>query len=64
MSESKREIEMLEMGKELSVCPSCGYENGFHNMFKKEPYGGNIKWLLICPQCGSTFNIGLSVPKN
>ena len=53
------EIKDVVMEDEFKVCPSCGYEDGFHSMFRKE--GGVTKWLFICPSCHDIFNIGFKV---
>ena len=53
------EIKNVEMEDEFKVCPSCGYEDGFHSMFRKE--GDVTKWLFICPSCHKIFNIGFTV---
>ncbi len=46
----------IEMDNEFKVCPSCGYEDGFHSMLKKEK--DVTKWLFICPTCHNVFDIG------
>ena len=46
----------IEMDDEFKVCPSCGYEDGFHSMLKKE--NDVTKWLFICPTCHNVFDIG------
>ncbi|MFC1886388.1 hypothetical protein ACFLZM_04965 [Thermodesulfobacteriota bacterium] len=57
------EIKAVEMkNNEFKVCPSCGYEDGFHSMFKKE--GSFTKWLFICPSCQTVFDIGFTVPSD
>jgi transposase-like protein len=53
------EIINLKWEDEFKVCPSCGYRDGFHSMFKKENDG--TKWLFICPSCHSVFDIGYTV---
>lgn len=53
------EINNIKMEDEFKVCPSCGYRDGFHSMFKKE--GSVTKWLFICPSCHEVFNVGLKV---
>ena len=53
------EIIQIEMGDELKVCPQCGYEDGFHSMFRSE--GDHTCWLFICPSCHSVFDAGLKV---
>ncbi|MEN8258057.1 MAG: hypothetical protein ABFS09_09390 [Thermodesulfobacteriota bacterium] len=50
------EIREVAMGDEFKICPSCGYEDGFHSMFKRE--NGVLKWLFICPACHDVFDIG------
>lgn len=47
-----------EMQEEFRSCPTCGYRDGFHSMFKREE--GAIKWLFICPSCHDVFDIGLT----
>lgn len=53
-----QEIKKLEMGAEFRVCPSCGYRDGFHSMFKKDR--DITRWLFICPSCHEIFDIGLT----
>ncbi|MCF8083695.1 MAG: hypothetical protein K9M96_11400 [Deltaproteobacteria bacterium] len=53
------EIKAVEMGDEFKACPSCGYADGFHSMFKKEDHV--TRWLFICPSCHEVFDIGFSV---
>ena len=55
------EVKMVETGDDFKVCPVCGYEDGFHSMFKKD--GEATKWLFICPSCHNVFDIGLTVPR-
>ncbi len=52
-------INKVEMGEEFKICPECGYQDGFHSMFKKE--GDITRWLFICPSCHSIFDIGQTV---
>jgi hypothetical protein len=55
------EIIIVEMEEEFKVCPSCGYKDGFHSMFKREE---NItKWLFICPSCHAVFDLAYTVPE-
>lgn len=49
-------IQEVQVEEEFKVCPSCGYEDGFHSMFKKE--GDQLNWLFICPACHAVFDIG------
>jgi len=54
------EIQKRSFEDEFKVCPSCGYEDGFHSMFRKE--ADTTRWLFICPNCHRIFDIGLTVP--
>ena len=49
------EIEKIKIEDEFKVCPVCGYEDGFHIMFKR--INGNLKTLYICPSCHQVFEI-------
>lgn len=53
------EVTQVEMKDEFQICPSCGYKDGFHSMFKKET--DKTKWLFICPSCHTVFDIGFTV---
>ena len=53
------EVKDIKIDDEFKICPSCGYEDGFHSMFKKE--GDSTKWLFICPSCHIVFDIGFTV---
>ena len=53
------EVQKVTMINEFKVCPSCGYEDGFHSMFKNE--GNTTKWFFICPSCHNVFDIGFTV---
>jgi len=55
------EVKKIEFKDEFKVCPVCGYEDGFHSMFKMED--NRTKWFFICPDCHRVFDIGLTVPK-
>jgi Zn finger protein HypA/HybF involved in hydrogenase expression len=51
----------LEMQETFRSCPTCGYRDGFHSSFQKE--GALLKWLLVCPSCHDTFDIGLTADR-
>jgi uncharacterized Zn finger protein len=53
------DVQKAEMKDEFKVCPACGYEDGFHSMFKKE--GEITNWLFICPACHVVYDIGFAV---
>ena len=53
------EVKKVKLEDEFKVCPSCGYKDGFHSMFKQE---ANVtKWLFICPACHNVFDINLTI---
>ena len=54
-------VRPIEMKDELKKCPECGYKNGFHSMFRKD--NKTTKWLFICPECHSIFDIGFTIPE-
>ena len=53
-------VNKVAMENEFKICPSCGYEDGFHTMLKQ--VGQTVKWMFICPACHAVFDIGYSVP--
>jgi hypothetical protein len=64
------EIMQLRVEGELHVCPSCGYQLGFHTSFmgmnadKDNPVKSTREvWrvILICPECGARFDVGWRV---
>lgn len=55
------EVSRISMKDEFKLCPSCGYEDGFHSMFKRD--GELLKWLFVCPACHEIFDIGLTAPE-
>ncbi|UCF87470.1 MAG: hypothetical protein JSV71_01800 [Nitrospiraceae bacterium] len=52
-------VNSVVMEKEFKVCPSCGYKDGFHSMFRKEK--DVTRWFLICPSCHNVYDIGFTV---
>jgi hypothetical protein len=51
------EVKIISMEDEFKICPTCGYKDGFHSMFRKKECV--IRWLHICPSCHNVFDIGL-----
>ncbi len=49
-------VTVVTVEDEFRICPACGYEDGFHSMFKRD--NGGVKWLFICPACHNIFDIG------
>jgi len=56
----KEKVHRHEFIEEIRVCPICGYEDGFHNMFKRD--GKRIRWLFICSSCHEIFDFGFDNP--
>ncbi len=44
--------------EDFRTCLNCSYARGFHFSLKKE--NDSIKVILICPECGSSYSIGLT----
>ncbi|MHC4061311.1 MAG: hypothetical protein ACYSUC_05485 [Planctomycetota bacterium] len=63
MAKKQNEIRTIEVDEQFRTCPSCGYADGFHNMFENTSDSNLLKWYFICPQCSSTFDIGLTVAR-
>lgn len=55
------QVNRVQLSGEFKVCPSCNYQDGFHSMFKED--GAATKWLFICPNCHSVFDLGFTVPR-
>jgi len=62
-TKKQRKVKKVKMGPLFRDCPACGYQDGFHSMFKKQANTRRLKWLLICPMCSSLFDVGLTVPQ-
>ena len=60
MAAKKMDVKQVAVEDEFRRCPECGYNNGFHNMFKAAKGNGHIKWYLICPNCAGVFDVGLT----
>ena len=48
----------VEMEEEFTICPSCGYGDNFHSVFKRED--GMIKWHFIFPSCHEPCDLGFT----
>lgn len=59
----KDDIQVLEVTEEFTVCPQCGYDGGFHNIFYGLNSDTQAKWILMCPSCKEKFDIGLKYPQ-
>jgi len=64
------EIHCIRVESEFRICPECGYTLGFHTSFL-DPTAGNdypvkstkklFRVILICPDCGSRYDVGWRV---
>jgi len=48
--------ENVRVEEELSSCPRCGYETGFHVTFRRRVR--DLVVILICPSCSARFSVG------
>jgi len=48
--------EKLPVEQELSSCPGCGYDAGFHVAFRRK--GRMLEVILVCPSCRARFRTG------
>jgi predicted RNA-binding Zn-ribbon protein involved in translation (DUF1610 family) len=64
------EIKNIKIEDELRICPSCGYELGFHTSFLKLNAGKDspvkstrevYQVILLCPECGARYDVGWRV---
>lgn len=46
----------IDVKRELSSCPDCGYGAGFHVGFRREEL--RLQVVLICPSCRGRFLAG------
>lgn len=60
MGSGDREIAVVSDVEDFVICPNCGYEDGFHSVFEGLGKEGRAKWYLICPQCSSKYDLGLT----
>ncbi len=48
-----------EMEDAFRKCPVCDFDAGFNNAFERIEGSEEIRWMLVCPECQSVFDIGL-----
>jgi hypothetical protein len=51
-------IKKIAPQGEFRICPTCGYELGFHISFVQDNNEKKFNIILICPNCGARFNVG------
>jgi hypothetical protein len=54
----KATVMKIDRKEDMSVCPSCGYEDGFHVSFHTPDRSKTSEVILICPNCHKRFRIG------
>ena len=57
MTADEKTAEAIEVGDELSVCPKCGYADGFHVALVREGQTDSLRLELICPNCSARYNL-------
>jgi len=53
------EVKKVKLEDEFKNCPTCGYRDGFHSMYKR--MNNNIRVFSICPSCHDVFDLNLSL---
>jgi predicted RNA-binding Zn-ribbon protein involved in translation (DUF1610 family) len=53
----KTRPRQVDIAEELSSCPQCGGEKGFHVSFRREAER-RLAVILVCPTCGFRFAVG------
>ena len=53
------EVKKVQFEDEFKNCPTCGYRDGFHSMYKR--LNGDVRIFSICPSCHDVFDLNLSV---
>ena len=56
--EGSEQINRVEVTDGLHGCPECGYPRGFHVSFIARQGSDSLSLILVCPGCGSRFDIG------
>ena len=57
MSAKQDDVQTIDLGNGLTVCPECDYTNGFHVTFVRQA-DTTVKIVLVCPSCSAKFEIG------
>lgn len=50
-------LRRVDIPEELSSCPQCGGQKGFHVAFRREG-ARRLAVILVCPTCGFRFAVG------
>lgn len=53
----KTRLPRVDVGEDLSSCPQCGGEKGFHVAFRRDA-ARKLAVTLVCPSCGFRFAVG------
>lgn len=54
------QIKSIQIKDEFRTCPVCGYDQGFQVSFRREA-GKTLRVVLICPECGSRFDVNWDI---
>ena len=58
MDKVNKDIRTIDVQEEFRICPNCGYQRGFHVSFIPKEGKKLLRLVLICPSCGSRYEIG------
>jgi hypothetical protein len=62
MDSASDKVREVAVADEFRVCPGCEYQRGFHVSFVKPGKKTDaLSLVLICPGCGSRFDIAKSI---
>ena len=53
------EVKKIQLVDEFKICPTCGYRDGFHSMYKR--MDDEIRIFSICPSCHDVFDVNISL---
>jgi len=56
-----KDVKSIEVADEFHACPSCDYERGFHVSFRRKGADKALKLILICPNCGTRYDISKDI---
>jgi len=54
-------MKKIEPQSQASVCPACGYRDGFHVALSSEDDSKWARVRLICPACHQHFDPGWDI---
>lgn len=54
-------MQKIEPQGDVSVCPACGYRDGFHVALNFQSASGQGQIHLICPACHQHYDPGWEI---